>query len=217
MVRKLLVLAVVTLCVLGVWTAGCGDDETDTETSATTGVSTTEPSPTSEGVTTTSSSAPTGAGPTTDTSSTGGSVGTTIPVFSDYGLWEDTIKYVNGDKEIDLNITVSIPEDFADAGGMSAPKDNNLVGVWVRIDNMGGSNVKTSPYWFTISDSDGNVHESITVTGSDHQVMEPVDLEPGKTVEGYVFFEAPDNTAVVSATCDVSEGEDSGAPRTWSD
>jgi len=217
MVRRLLVLAVVTLCVLGVWTAGCGDDETDTATSATTGVSTTEPSSTSEGVTTTSSSASTEPGPNTDTTSTGEPVASTIPVFSDYGLWEDTIKYVNGDKEIDLNITVSIPEDFADAGGMSAPKDNELVGVWVRIDNMGSSNVKTSPSWFTMSDSDGNVHESITVTGSDHQVMEPADLEPGKTVEGYVFFETPDNTTVVSAACDVSEGEDPGAPRTWSD
>lgn len=215
--RKLLVLAVVTLCVLGVWTAGCSDDEAATETSATTGVSSTEPTSTSEGVTTTMSSISTEPGPTTDTTSAGEPVATTLPVLSDYGLWEDTIRYANGDKEIDLNVTVSIPEEFADAGGMTAPKDNKLVGVWVRIDNMGGSKVKTSPYWFTMNDTDGNIHESITVTGGDQQALEPVDLEPGKTVEGYVFFEAPDNTAVVSATCDVSEGEDPGAPRTWSD
>ncbi|NLO26610.1 MAG: DUF4352 domain-containing protein [Actinobacteria bacterium] len=215
--RKLLVMTVVTLCILVVWTAGCRDDDTDTETSMSAGVSTTGPGSTSEEVTATSSSVSTEPGSTTDATSTGGPGATTIPVFSDYGLWEDTIKYVNGDKEIDLSLTVSIPEDFADAGGMSAPKENKLVGVWVRIDYMGGSSIKISPRWFTMNDTDGNVHESITVTGSDHQVMESVELEPGKTAEGYVFFEVPEDMAVVSVTCDVSEGQDPGAPRTWSD
>lgn len=217
-VRKLLVLAMVVLCGFAIWMAGCDEgDDVATGTSETTETTSVGLTSTSETVSTTMSSVSTEPTPTSGTSSTGGPTDTTLPVLSDYGLWEDTIKYSNGEKGIDVNITVSLPEEFEDAGGMTAPKDNRLVAVHVRVDNLGGSAVDVSPYWFTMADIDGNVYESITVTGTDYQVLEPRDLQSGETVEGYVFFEVPDGAVVMSAMCDVSEGEDPAAQRTWSD
>ena len=203
--RRLLVLAMIMLCGFAIWMAGCDDGEgAATETSETTVTSSAAGTSTSESATTTSSSMSTEPASTTDTSSTGEPADTTLPVLSDYGLWEDTIKYANGDKGIDVNITVSIPEEFDDAGGMAAPKDNRLVGIYTRVDNLGGSEVKVSPGWFTMADIDGNIYESITVTGSDHQLLEPRDLQAGETVEGYVFFEVPDDAVVMSGACPVA-------------
>lgn len=216
--RKILVLTVAIVCGFGLWMAACGDDDSaGTDTSETAGVSSTETTASSERRDTTTSSVSAEPDQTTTTSSTAEPVPSTIPVLSDYGLWEDTIKYRNADKEVDVNITVSIPEEFPDAGGMKAPADDTLVGIHVRIDNLGESDVEASPYWFTMTDADANVYKSITVTGADYESLEPGALKPGGTVEGYVFFEVPDGVMVVFVTCDASEGKDPNAPRTWSD
>ncbi len=197
--RKLMVLVVVVFCGFALFAAGCSDEAAPT--------STTERVDT----TSTSSTSVVGETPTTQTGST------TVLVLGDYALWGQTLQYANEEKGLALNLTVSKPEDVPDAEGMDDPEANNLVAMLVQIDNTGGESAEFLPSWFEIRDADGVAYAVKQVDGVELQQLTEATIDPAARVEGYVFFEIPAGVVIATGRCDVSQGAESGALRTWSD
>jgi hypothetical protein len=205
-----LFLAAMLLCGSVFLLAGCGDDNGATESSETTlGSNTTM-----------------GLGITTDGSTdgtTGGGPGSTGPtstmmiVLGDYALWDQAMKYESVDGKTAVVMTVFAPEEIEDAGGMADQAANKLVAVQVKLDNIGEAGIKVNPAWFKLKDADAVACQPIEVDGVEFEALESGELDSGDAVNGYLFFELPDEGIVTSVTCDVSMGAEAGALRTWSE
>lgn len=198
--RRLAIVAVALLCGCAFLITGCDDGTGSTE-----GSDTSIGSGTSDG--------------TSDGAATSATrpVSTTVVVLGDYALWAQTLKYESLEDDLAVNVTVFAPEDSEDADGMTDKGAHRLVAMRVRLDNVGGTDAVVAPSWFKIKDADGVAYQGIKVTGVDLDPLEAGTFKPGDRVEGYLFFEMPDDAAVTLAVFDLSEGADAGAVRTWSE
>lgn len=199
-----LLLAVALLCGSVFLLAGCSDGNGATESSETT----LSPDATTDG----STDGTTGEGPEST-----GPTSTTMIVLGDYALWDQTMRYESADGKTAVVMTVFAPEETEDAGGMADQAANKLVAVRVKLDNAGESGIEADPAWFELKDADAVAYQPVEVDGAEFEALESEDLDSGDAVDGYLFFELPDDGIVTSVTCDVSMGAEAGALRTWSE